>query len=324
MRLRTLISTADVAREDLEQVLADARGSAADAAWRPLAGRTLAMAFLAESTRTRTSLEEACAGLGVEVRDLTATALTAPRGAEAAAYLARAAAESDALAIRHTLAPGRTDAFLRALAAESERPVINLQSSDDHPIQALADLLTLRAVRPGGVAGARIALVWAWQRTPTRPPSVPHGLAQLLPRFGAEVRIAHPPGFELSPAVLDRARTLAAEGGSVRLCASAEEAMAGADFIYPQGYAPDGLLQRPEDATALAAPFASWRFSEAAVAGCAEGARVLRSLPAADGEECATSLYEGPRGLFFAQTEGRRAIMRAVLRWAIPAGGAEP
>lgn len=284
----------------------------------------MAMAFLAESTRTRAALESAAVALGVEIRDLTAAALTHARGADAAAYLARAAAEADALAIRHTLVPGRTDAFLRGLAAESERPVINLQSINDHPLQTLADVLTLQEARPQGLVGAKVAVVWGWQKTPARPPSVPHGLLKLLPRFGVEVRLAHPPGFELSSDVLNEGRTLAADGGRVTHHTNFDAAIAGADFVYPQGYCPEALLHRPAEAAALAAPFGDWRLDAARLTAHAPNARVLRSLPAAEGEECAPGLYEGAQGLFFAQAAQRSAVLLAVLLLALPAGGDEP
>ena len=325
MRLRNLLSTAALDQTTLDAVLETARRTRGTAGHghRPLAGRTLCMAFLAESARTRACLEEAAAQLGVELRDMTAAALTLGRGPAAAAELARAAAEADALAIRHSRAPGRAQALLAALAAESGRPVLNLQSEDDHPIQTLADLLTLQEAAPGGLAGVKVAVTWAWQRTPSRPPSVPQGLLTLLPRYGVEVRLAHPPGFELDRETFATAEALAAQGGRVVRCASMQAAVAGADFVYPQGWAPWPMLHHPEDASALAAPFADWLFGRAELERCAAEARLLRSLPAAPGEEVDSDLLASPRSLFFAQSANRLDIMRAILLECIPGGGVE-
>ena len=281
------------------------------------------MAFLAESARTRASLEEAAGQLGVEVRDMTAAALSLARAPDGARALARAAADADALAIRHPLAPGRGQAFMRAVAEATGHPVVNLQSDEDHPIQTLADALTLQDAAGLDLTGVEVAVTWAWQRTPARPPSVPQGLLLLLPRLGVRIRLAHPPGFELNPETLDMARRLAAPGGGVTHFESLDEALTGADFVYPQGWAPASLLHRPEDAAALAAPFADWFVDSARLDRTSPAARVLRSLPAAEGEEVASATFEGERGLFFAQANHRLAVMRAVLLECIPAGGAD-
>lgn len=325
MRLRNLLSTAALDQITLDAVLDTARRTRGTSGHghRPLAGRTLCMAFLAESARTRACLEEAAAQLGIELRDMTAAALTLGRGPAAAAELSRAAAEADALAIRHSRAPGRAEALLTELAAESGRPVLNLQSEFDHPIQTLADLLTLQEAASGGLAGVKVAVTWAWQRTPSRPPSVPRGLLTLLPRYGVEVRLAHPPGFELAPEAFAAAEALAGHGGRVVRCASLDAAVAGADFVYPEGWVPWPMVHHPEEATALAAPFSDWIFTSDRLETCAAGARVLRSLPAAAGEEVEAELLASPRSLFFAQSANRLDIMRAILLESIPGGGVE-
>jgi ornithine carbamoyltransferase len=326
MPLRTLISTSDLDATALDALLAAveaARTPPADGC-RPLAGRTLCMAFLAASARTRICLEEAAGQLGVELSDLTAAALTLGRNPAAAAELARAAAEADAIAIRHSLVPGRAQALLGALAAESGRPVLNLQSDGDHPIQTLADVLTMRDAVGPDLRGRRVAVVWTWQRTPARPASVPHGLLRLLPRLGVEVRVAHPPGFELSEEARVAGATRAVGPGAISTFAALDEACAGADFVYPQGWGPEALQHRPEEAAALAAPFADWVLDAARLDRVAPDARLLRSLPAEDGEELAAGLLDSPRSLFYAQAAHRLTVMRAALLWMLPGGGAAP
>lgn len=325
MRLRNLLSTAALDPATLSALITTARRTRTEtgSSHRPLAGRTLCMAFLAESARTRACLEEAAAQLGVELCDLTAAALTLGRGPDAAVEFSRAATAADALAIRHSLVPGRAQALLAEIAAASGRPVLNLQSELDHPVQALADLLTLQDAAPAGLAGVKVAVTWAWQRTPTRPPSVPQGLLTLLPRFGVEVRLAHPPGFELASESFAQAEALAEAGGRVVRCASLDSALTGADFVYPQGWAPQAMLHRPDEAAALAAPFADWMVDDARLDQFAPQGRVLRSLPAAPGEEIGADLLESARSLYFAQAANRLAVMRAILLESIPGGGVE-
>ncbi len=326
MRPRTLISTSDLDAATLDGLLAAAEAARTPPAdgRRPLAGRTLCMAFLAASVRTRACLEEAAAQLGVELSDLTAAALTLGRSPAATAELARAAAEADAVAIRHSLVPGRAQALLGALAAESGRPVLNLQSDADHPIQTLADVLTLRDAVGPDLRGRRVAIVWTWQRTPSRPPSVPHGLLRLLPRLGVDVRVAHPPGFELAADAREAGLRLATSPGGITSSASFDAAIEGADFIYPQGWAPGELQHRPEEAAALAAPFSDWVLDAARLDRLAPRAALLRSLPAAPGEELGPGLVDDPRSLFYAQAAHRLTAMRAALLWMLPGGGAEP
>ncbi|MCK6570900.1 hypothetical protein L6V77_07255 [Myxococcota bacterium] len=326
MRPRTLISTSDLDATALDALLAAAdaaRTPPADGR-RPLAGRTLCMAFLAASVRTRACLEEAAGQLGVELSDLTAAALTLGRNPAATAELARAAAEADAIALRHSLVPGRAQALLGELAAESGRPVLNLQSDADHPVQTLADVLTLHDAFGRDLRGRRVAVVWTWQRTPARPPSVPHGLLRLLPRLGVQVRVAHPPGFELADDARRVGSALATPPGAIVHAASFDEACEGADVVYPQSWAPGTLQHRPEEAAALAAPFSDWLLDAARLDRLAPEARVMRSLPASEGEELGPGLLESPRSLFYAQAAHRLTVMRAVLQWMLPGGDATP
>jgi len=278
------------------------------------------MAFLAASARTRACLEEAAGQLGVELSDLTAAALTLGRNSGATAELARAAAEADGIALRHSLVPGRAQALLFELAAGSGRPVLNLQSDGDHPVQTLADVVTLRDAFGSDLRGRRVAVVWTWQRTPARPPSVPHGLLRLLPRLGVQVRVAHPPGFELDDEARRTGAALAVSPGEIVSAGTFDEACDGADVIYPQSWAPGTLQHRPEEAAALAAPFADWILDAARLDRVAPAARVMRSLPASEGEELALGLLDSPRSLFYTQAAHRLTVMRTILQWMLPSG----
>src|SRR5581483_3963791 len=98
------------------------------------------------------------------------------------------------LAIRHDLVPGEGNAYMREVARWAEIPVINLQCDVDHPTQTLANLMTLRERRGSNLRGLRVAVSWAYAPSYAKPLSVPQGLLTLLPRFGIDVVLAHPPG----------------------------------------------------------------------------------------------------------------------------------
>ena len=101
---------------------------------------------------------------------------------------------------------------------------------------------------PAGLNGRRIAVSWAQSPSYAKPLSVPQGLAMLLPRFGAEVVLAHPEGYRLTDDVLETARRVAADaGGSFRVVTSMDEAFAGADAVYVKSWGPhDLMLERVE------------------------------------------------------------------------------
>jgi ornithine carbamoyltransferase len=140
---------------------------------------------------------------------------------------------------------GITD-YLAATQDARKVPVVNLQCDVDHPTQTLADLMWLRERFPDGLKGRRIAVTWAYLPSYAKPLSVPQGLAMLLTRSGAEVVLAHPPGYRLMDDTLDTARMHAAEsGGSFEVAGSMDEAFAGADAVYPKSWGPyDLMLER--------------------------------------------------------------------------------
>jgi ornithine carbamoyltransferase len=100
-----------------------------------------------------------------------------------------------------------------------------------------------------GLAGKRIAVSWAYSPSYAKPLSVPQGLIMLLTRFGAEVTLAHPPGYGLMEPCLASARRHAADsGGSFRVLDSMDEAFEGADVVYPKSWGPWDLMWSRVDA----------------------------------------------------------------------------
>ncbi|KAA6327493.1 MAG: Ornithine transcarbamylase, partial [Streblomastix strix] len=89
------------------------------------------------------------------------------------------------------------------------RPVvINLQCDEDHPTQALADLVHLTQHFGGldKLKGKKLAMTWAYSPSYGKPLSVPQGIIALLTRFGVDVALAHPKGYELLPEILEEAK----------------------------------------------------------------------------------------------------------------------
>jgi knotted carbamoyltransferase YgeW len=129
-----------------------------------------------------------------------------------------------------------------------QRPaVINLQCDIDHPTQSMADLAWLQEHFGSldKLQGKKIAMTWAYSPSYGKPLSVPQGVIGLMTRFGMDVTLAHPEGYDLIPEVVKVAKKNAkASGGSFRQVATMEEAFKGADIVYPKSWAPYKVMQR--------------------------------------------------------------------------------
>jgi ornithine carbamoyltransferase len=162
-----------------------------------------------------------------------------------------------AMGIRHDLILGEGNSFMQDvakgigdyLAATDDArtvPVVNLQCDVDHPTQSMADLLYLRERFPGGLHGKKITVSWAYSPSYAKPLSVPQALITLLPRFGVNVRLAHPPGYSLLDRCMERAREHSAAAGTrFDVTDDMDAAFAGADIVYPKSWGPyDLMLER--------------------------------------------------------------------------------
>lgn len=161
---------------------------------------------------------------------------------------------TDVVAVRDCEYAGKSSGYMRRLAAcvkdsacEHKPCIISLGSDEDSPVQTLSDL-GFMARRFGGLeqlAGRKIAVTWAYSPAGTNPVAVPQGLVSLLTRFGMNVVLAHPEGYELSPDTYGRAAESAkASGGSFEHTNSMEEAVSGAEIVYPVNWAPYSFLEK--------------------------------------------------------------------------------
>jgi knotted carbamoyltransferase YgeW len=120
----------------------------------------------------------------------------------------------------------------------------------DHPTQSMSDMLHIINTF-GGVEklkGKKIAMTWAYSPSYGKPLSVPQGIIGLMTRFGMDVSLAHPEGYEVMPEVEEIARlNAAASGGSFTKAASMGEAFADADIVYPKSWAPFVAMEKRTD-----------------------------------------------------------------------------
>ena len=214
--------------------------------------------FRDNSTRTRFSFASACNLLGLEVQDLDegksqiAHGETVRETANMISFMADVIGIRDDMFIEEGHKYQKT--FMDALDEGYEKGIleqrptlVNLQCDVDHPTQSMADLLHV-IHQFGGVEnlkGKKVAMTWAYSPSYGKPLSVPQGIIGLFTRFGMDVTLAHPEGYEVMPEIEDVARkNAAASGGAFRKVNSMAEAFRGADIVYPKIWAPFKAMEK--------------------------------------------------------------------------------
>ncbi|MGK3142523.1 knotted carbamoyltransferase YgeW [Pantoea sp. C2G6] len=214
--------------------------------------------FRDNSTRTRFSYASALNLLGLTQQDLDEGKSQIAHGETVRETANMISFCADAIGIRDDMYLGAGNAYMREVGAAldegfakgvlPQRPaLVNLQCDIDHPTQSLADLAWLKEHFGSleNLKGKKIAMTWAYSPSYGKPLSVPQGIIGLMTRFGMDVTLAHPEGYDLIPDVLEVARANAAEsGGRFRQVASMDEAFRDADIVYPKSWAPWQVMQQ--------------------------------------------------------------------------------
>jgi knotted carbamoyltransferase YgeW len=117
----------------------------------------------------------------------------------------------------------------------------------DHPTQAMADIMHLCTLygSPESLKGKKLVMSWAYSPSYGKPLSVPQGIISLMSRFGMNIELAYPEGYNLIPEIVEAAeRNARLSGGSLMISHSMEEAMRDADIVYPKSWAPFHIMQQ--------------------------------------------------------------------------------
>jgi ornithine carbamoyltransferase len=269
---------------------------------RILPGRTVGLIFRKPSTRTRISSEVGIAELGGMALYVPAADLQLSRGEstrDTALVLSRFLS---ALMIR-TSAQAEVDEF----AEHATIPVINGLTDEAHPLQALADAMTIRE-RFGRLEGLRLAYLGDGN-------NVCHSLMRIAGRFGLDFVAAGPPGYEPREDFTAAARADAeANGGSVTLTHDPREAAAGAHVLYTDVWTSMG---REGERERRLLDLDAYRL-DATLLGLADpDAIAMHCLPAHVGEEISEDVLYGPRSVVWDQAENRLHTQKAVMALVI-------
>jgi ornithine carbamoyltransferase len=315
---RDYIETLDWTTEEIDEALAlAAELKAKFRAGEPhrlLPDKTLFMLFLDKSTRTRNAFEAGMTQLGGHAHYLDADKTQVAHGESPKDMGIILSRYGHGLAIRHDLVPGEGNAYMREVARWAEIPVINLQCDVDHPTQTLADLMTLREHRGQDLRGLRVAVSWAYAPSYAKPLSVPQGLLTLLPRFGIDVVLAHPPGFDLMPDVRERAEQAAtAGGGTITHVDDMDAAFEGADVVYPKSWGRLDVFTDEKAALAHAAKYRDWICDARRMSLAKDDSLYMHCLPADRGTEVTDEVIDGPHSVVYDEAENRLHTGKALM-----------
>jgi knotted carbamoyltransferase YgeW len=306
--------------------------------------------FRDKSTRTRFSFASAANALGLGVVDLDEEKSQIAHGETVRETATMISFMAEVIGIRDDLFLGAGHSYMvevtQALQTAFEdgilhqRPtVINLQCDVDHPTQTMSDLAMLEATFGSldELKGKKLAMTWAYSPSYGKPLSVPQGVIGLMTRFGMEVVLAYPEGYDLIPEVVEIARKNSRESeGSFVISHDMAEAFEGSDIVYPKSWAPFSIMERrtellrsgdtaaldklEQEALAQNARFTDWECTQSMMDLTRSGnALYMHCLPAdITGESCtqgevAREVFERYRNATYRQASFKPFIIAAMM-----------
>jgi ornithine carbamoyltransferase len=300
---RHFLTISDLSREELFGVLDRAeelkalRGTSAHP--QPLQGKSIAIVFEKASTRTRLSFEVGIHELGAQPVTLISKDTQLGRGEpieDTALMLSRYVHG----AVYRTFGHER----LEALARHATIPVVNGLSDKFHPVQLLADMMTIRQSFGPSLDGVRVA--WVGDGN-----NMAHSWIVAAGVAGFELVLACPPGYQPDEQVLADARQ---DGANIRVVERPDQALSGAHVVTTDVWASMG---QEGEAAERERAFSGFIVDDAAMKRAAADAIFLHCLPAHRGEEVSASVIDGAQSQVWDEAENRLHTQKALLEWLI-------
>ncbi len=317
LRGRDFIGDLDFSKEEIDTVL--------DVAWdlkmkralgvpHPiLRDKVLAMLFFFSSTRTRGSFEAGMAQLGGHAAFIESRTTQMSHGDTEREMGEIYGRYFDGIAIRH-VDFGVGNRYLNYVAEASRAPVLNMQCEIYHPHQCLADLMTIMEKKGRNLRGKKIVVSWAYASSYLKPISVPQSLILQLPRFGADIVLAHPPEFPLMPDIMDQAREMSRKYHTgFEVIDDMQAACDDADVIYAKSWGPLLTTLDPDEGKRLQDQYKDWYADEALMARAKDDAIYMHPLPADRDIEVASAVLDGPQSVVYDEAENRLHAQKAVM-----------
>ena len=314
---RDLIGDLDFSKEEVETVLDVAfdlkRKRALNEPHPILRDKVLAMLFFFSSTRTRGSFEAGMAQLGGHGAFIDSDTTQISHGDTPKEIGEIFGRYFDGIAIRHCdwqVGNG----YLNAVAKASRVPVLNMQCDIYHPFQCLADLMTIFEKKGRDLRKKKIVVSWAYAASYLKPISVPQSLILQMPRFGMDVTLAYPKGFELMPDIVGQAQEQAKKWGTAfEITNSMEEGFKDADVVYAKSWGPLLTTADKVEGKKLQDSFKSWITDEAKMKLAKPDAIYMHPLPADRNIEVMDGVIDGPNSVVYDEAENRLHAQKAVM-----------
>jgi len=281
---------------------------------RYLPDKTIFLFFFDKSTRTRNSFEAGATQLGAHAHFISSETSQVAHGESPKDMGIILSSYGHAIAIRHDLVPGEGNAYMRTVAEHAKAPVLNMQCDIDHPFQTLADLMTIQEEFGQDLKGLKIAVSWAYAPSYAKPMSVPQGLITLMPRFGLDVVLAHPPEYNLMKSEIESAQKAAKESGTkFEIVGKMEDAFKDADIVYPKSWGIESLFHAPKEALEISKKYKHWICDENQMKLARKKAIYMHCLPADRGYEVTDAVIDGPQSRVFPEAENRLHTCKSVM-----------
>ncbi len=277
-----------------------------------LRDKVLAMLFFFSSTRTRASFEAGMAQLGGHAQFIESRSTQIAHGDTAKEIGEILGRYNDGIAIRQC-DWGLGNQYIRDVAEASRVPVLNMQCDVYHPHQALADLMTI-IERFGDPRGKTATVSWAHDPSYLKPISVAQSLVLLLPRFGMNVRLVHPPEFKLMPDIVEQAKENARSAHvGFEMLEDFDDGFRGTDVVYAKSWGAMVTTTDEAEDTRLINKYESWMTDEKHMALANEDAVFMHPLPADRNVEVTDAVIDGPHSIVYDQAENRLHGQKAVM-----------
>jgi len=277
-----------------------------------LTNKSIFLIFFEQSTRTRNSMEAGIAQLGGHANYLDTSTMQIAHGESAKDTGIILGRFGHGIAIRNCFW-GVGNKYLREVAQYTSVPVINLQCDLYHPLQALADLMTMQE-KMDTVRAKKVAIIWAYAKSHKKPISVPVSQVLLFPRYGMDVWLAYPEGYKLPEWVIEQARRNAeANGGSLTITHDEAAAYQDADIVIPKNWGSWVTNQSTDVVDDLLEANRSWICTAEKMALAHKDVRYMHALPADRGNEVVDSVIDGPHSIVYDEAENRLHTAKAVM-----------
>jgi ornithine carbamoyltransferase len=324
---RDLISSQDWSVEEIEAAMELARSlkisRAAGNVPELFKNRTMFMLFYNTSTRTRASFEAAATMLGGHAQFIDFATTRGAEGESVKDIAKMYERMGHVLGVRILESAvdyvyGRGNAVIREYAEHAKIPVINMADDMYHPSQAITDLYTLRE-KLGRVEKRKYVLMWAYSDKVRSWGSIQDEML-ISTRFGMDVVLAYPPGFDIDKNLVELARKNAEEsGGSLEISHDYREALCGADAVFPRSWASHecvmtGMNRLGRDREVeLHNKYRDWRLTKELTDLMSKKGVVTHVLPVFRGQEADDDVMDGPRSVIYDQAENLLYVRAAIL-----------